>query len=112
MTSVNAMKLNHYYMFVSGVGGTGKSQVKEIEKEHVGDDTTCAVAAPTGLAACKVGGMTVHCLLIEHEGKTSGYWALSKVTLKFMCTNLCSLKLIIIDEVSMLSSLLLAYIHL
>ena len=88
---------------------------KEIWKEHVGDDTTCAVAAPTGLAAYNVGGMTVHRLFqlpIEHEGKTAGYWPLSKVTQKVMHTNLCSLKLIIIDEVSMLSSLNLAYIHL
>ena len=51
--------LKPLHMFVSGVGGTGKSilietirsQAKEIWKNHVGDDTTCAVAAPTGLAA-------------------------------------------------------------
>ena len=59
--------------------------------------------------------MTVHHLLqlpIEHEGKTAGYWPLSKVAQKVMHTNLRSLKLIIIDEVSMLSNLNLAYIHL
>ena len=52
-------------MFVSGVRGTGKSLlietirslVKEIWKDHVGDDTTCAVAAPTGLAAHNVGSL-------------------------------------------------------
>ena len=56
------------HMFVSGVGGTRKSfliesirsQVKEIWKDGVSDDTTCAVAAPTGLAAYNVGGVTVH----------------------------------------------------
>ena len=37
---------------------------------------------------------------------------LSKVAQKVMRTNLRSLKLIIIDEVSMLSNLNLAYIHL
>ena len=55
-------------MFVSGVGGTGKSflietirsLVKEMWKDDAGDDTTCAVAAPTGLAAYNVGGVTVH----------------------------------------------------
>ena len=75
----------------------------------------CAVAAPTGLAAYNVGGVTVHRLFqlpIEHEGKTAGYWSLSKVAQKVMRTNLRSLKLIIIDETSMLSSLNLAYIHL
>ena len=111
------------HMFVSGVGGTGKSflietlrsQVKEIWKHHVGNDTTCAVAAPTELAAYNVGGMTVYRLFqlpIEHEGKTAGYWPLSKVAQKVMRTNLRSLKLIITDEVSMLSNLNLAYIHL
>ena len=84
-------------------------------ENDAGDDTTCAVAAPTGLAAYNVGGVTVHRLFqlpIEHEGKTVGYWSLSKVVQKVMRTNLHSLKLIIIDEVSMLSNLNLAYIHL
>ena len=121
--SCKCHNLKPLHMFISGVGGTGKSflietirtQVKEIWKEDVGNDTTCAVAAPTGLAAYNVGGITVHRLFqlpIEHEGKTAGYWALSKVAQKVMRTNLRSLKLIIIDEVSMLSSLNLAYIHL
>ena len=115
--------LKPLHMFVSGVGGTGKtflietirSLVKEIWRDHASDDTTCAVAAPTGLAAYNVGGVTVHRLFqlpIEHEGKTAGYWPLSKVAQKVMPTNLCSLKLIIIDKVSMLSNLNLAYIHL
>ena len=119
----NCKALKPLHMFVSGVGGTGKSfliesirsQVKEIWKDGVGDDTTCAVAAPTGLAAYNVGGVTVHRLFqlpIEHEGKTAGYWPLSKVAQKVMRTTLRSLKLIIIDEVSMLSNLNLAYIHL
>ena len=109
-------------MFVSGVDGTGKSflietiksQEKEIWKDHVSDETTGAIAAPTRLAAYNVGGMTVHHLFqlpIEHEGKTAGYWPLSKLAQKVMRTNLCSLKLVIIDEVSMLSNLNLAYIH-
>ena len=116
-------ELKPLHMFVSGVGGTGKSfliesirsQVKEVWKDSVGDDTTCAVAAPTGLAAYNVGGVTVHRLFqlpIEHEGKTAGYWPLSKIAQKVMRTNLRSLKLIIIDEVSMLSNLNLVYIHL
>ena len=122
-TTCKCSALKPLHMFISGVGGTGKSflietirsQVKEIWKADVGNDTTCVVAAPTGLAAYNVGGVTVHRLFqlpIEHGGKTAGYWALSKVAQKVMRTNLRSLKLIIIDEVSMLSSLNLAYIHL
>ena len=64
--------LKPLHMFVSGVGGTGKSflietirsLVKEIWKDYASDDTTCAVAAPTGLAAYNVGGVTV--LVIGH----------------------------------------------
>ena len=115
--------LKPLHMFVSGVGGTGKSflietvrsLVKEIWKDDASNDTICAVAAPTGLAAYNVGGVTVHRLFqlpIEHKGKTAGYWSLSKVAQKVMRTNLRCLKLIIIDEVSMLSNLNLAYIHL
>ena len=62
-------------MFVSGVSRTGKSfltetinsQIKKGWKEHVSDDTTCAVATPTGLTAYNVGGMIVHCIY-------SSYW--------------------------------------
>jgi len=73
------------HMFASGVGGTGKSflietirsQVKNIWRDDLAKDTTtCVVAAPTGLAAYNVGGVTVHRLFqlpIEHEGKTAGY---------------------------------------
>ena len=40
------------------------------------------------------------------------YWQLPKVSLKVMRNTLCDVKLIVIDEVSMLSSLNLAYMHL
>ena len=42
----------------------------------------------------------------------AGYWSLPKVSQKVMKTKLCLAKLIIIDEISMVSSLNLAYIHL
>ena len=107
-------------MFVSGVGGTGKSFLIETVKALVhdlwpSDDLTCAVAAPTGLAAFNVGGITIHRLFqlpIEHEGKTAGYWALPPSSQKVMRTTLRSVKIIIVDEVSMVSSLNFAYMHL
>ena len=51
-------------------------------------------------------------LPIEHEGKTAGYWSLPKSSHKILRTNRRHLKLLIIDEVSMVLSLNLAYIHL
>ena len=62
-------------MFVSGVGGTGKSFLIEAIKALVIsvwplDDLVCAIAAPTGLAAFNVGGTTIHRLFqlpIEHS---------------------------------------------
>ena len=109
-------------MFISGVGGTGKSfliqtiqaKVAEIWKEQT-SGVTCVVAAPTGIAAFNIGGVTVHRLFqlpIEHEGKTAEYWSLPKGSQKMLRTTLRDLKLVIVDEVSMLSSLNLAYMHL
>lgn len=77
-------------------------------------DFTCAVVAPTGLAAFNVSGITIHRLFqlpIEHEGKTAEYWSLPKAALKVMKTTLRNVKMFIVDEVSMVSSLNLAYMH-
>ena len=106
-------------MFVSGVGGTGKSFLIEAIKALVIslwplDDLVCAIAAPTGLAAFNVGGTTIHRLFqlpIEHSAKAASYWCLPKSSQKVMKTTLCNVKLFIIDEISMVSSLNLAYIH-
>ena len=75
--------LQPLHMFVSGVGGTGKSflikTVWALVSKLWGDETRstlCAVTAPTGLAAFNVGGVTIHRLLqlpIEHEGRGAGW---------------------------------------
>ena len=67
-----------------------------------------------GLAAFNVGGVTIHRLFqlpIEHDSKTAGYRSLPKTSQKVK-TSLRNVKIIIIYEVSMVSSLNLAYIHL
>ena len=102
-------------MFISGVGGMGKSfLIKTIHAllSEIWHDKTvsllCAVTAPTGLAAFNVGGVTIHRLLqlpIKHEGRAAGYWRLGKDSLKVMRRSLSQLRLMIIDEVSMLSNL-------
>ena len=52
-------------MFISGVGGTGKSFLIETIRALVGsiwslDRLMCAIAAPTGLATFNIGGITIH----------------------------------------------------
>ena len=49
---------------------------------------------------------------VEHDSKTAQYWALPKDSLKFLRMQLNNVKVFIIDEVSMVSSLNLAYVHL
>ena len=75
--------LTPLHMFVSGVGGTGKSfLIKTIRAlvaslwDTVTGSTLCAVTAPTGLAAFNVGRVTIHRLLqlpIKHAGRSAGY---------------------------------------
>ena len=112
-----------FQLFMSGVGGTGKSflietirhKVASIWKDENSGDTNCVVCAPTGLAAHTVGGVTLHRLFqlpIEHQGKAAEWWPLSGPAKKAMRVTLHSVKLVIIDKVSMVSNLTLAYIHL
>ena len=92
-----------------------KEQVTAIWATNALDSLICAVAAPTGLAAFNVGGVTIHRLFqlpIEHEGQMAGYWSLPKTSQKIMRITFQHVKLFIINEVSMLSSLNLAYLHL
>ena len=71
-------------MFVSGVGGTGKSFLIEAVKAQVealcpSDDVTCAIVAPTGLAAFNIGSITMHRLFmlpVEHVSKSATFWPL------------------------------------
>ena len=105
-------------LIVSGQGGTGKSRVITIIEQLVSRHFKCnslsvVVAAPTGLAAFNIGGTTIHrllCLPVEH-GKPADYTRLSQDQLKIIRATLKDLHLLIIDEVSMVSSLTLLFIH-
>ena len=99
-------QLQPLHIFISGVGRTGKSFLIEAIRTQVAaiwkdkhDALLCAVAAPTGLAACNVSGVTVHRLFqlpIEHEGKEAGYWRLPRDSLKIMRTTLRDVKLLLL----------------
>ena len=84
-------------IFVSDVGGTGKSFLIHALKSLIHQiwplsDLWCAIVVPTGLEV--FGGMNIHRLFqlpIEHEGRQAGYWLLSKTSQKVIKSTLRSL---------------------
>ena len=112
------------YTFITGGAGTGKSllikaifnmAVKELEAE--GDspsDTTVLLLAPTGTAAFNIDGMTMHSALklpLKQHSKQGEYQPLSQEKLHDLRCKLANLTIIIIDEISMVSSQDLYNIH-
>jgi len=86
------------HLFVTGRAGTGKSTLLKALKDMVSDDL--AVLAPTGLAAVNVGGQTIHSffgfpprLVTDQDIRRSRNGRIMR-----------RLKLLIIDEVSMVRS--------
>ena len=110
-------------LFVSGIAGTGKSYlisalVRRIINDYDGGEQNRAkpsvlIAAPTGLAALNVGGLTLHSLLkieVEHN-ITSPYKPLRGALLSELSDFLKRCRLLIVDEISMVSNVLLTKIH-
>ncbi|PPQ88482.1 hypothetical protein CVT26_007776, partial [Gymnopilus dilepis] len=88
-------------MFVSGVGGTGKSHViKSIVKlfERINRRRSLLIGAPTGSAAILIGGSTLHSLILESPNADAKK-NVSKLTRIWK-----GVLYLIIDEVSMISA--------
>ena len=103
-------------LFVSGCGGTGKSFLIKTIRAWVQATTgkDVIVAAPTGIAARNVNGLTIHGILalpVEH-GSTPAYRPLSDDALKIVRDKLHNVVMFIFDEVSMISNITLLYMHL
>ena len=103
-------------LFVSGCGGTGKSflinTIRAWVQTATGKDV--AVAAPTGIASRNINGLTIHGILVlpvEH-GSTPPYKPMSDDALKIVREKLRNVTLLIVDEVSMVSNVMLLYMHL
>ena len=101
-------------LYVSGFGGTGKSYVLKAITSYIRlHNKDVLLAGPTGLAAKNISGMTLHSifnLLVEH-GCQPKYSALKKPVLDQMRAVFKDLQCIIIDEISMVSNVLLLYVH-
>jgi len=118
--NVTTAVYNHksIHLVVSGQGGTGKTRVIEIISRIISarlpETLPVVVAAPTGLAAYNVGGTTLHRMLslpVEH-GKPSDYRRLQVDELTTIRATLKGLRLLIVDEISMVSSITLLFVHL
>ena len=106
---------NALHIFVSGYGGTGKSFLIKGLTSYIQQvfNSPVALMAPTGIAASNINGMTVHRLLhlpVQH-GTVPPYAPLSDESLHQTYNLLKDVKLFILDEVSMVSNLMFAYIH-
>ena len=103
------------FMFISGLGGSGKSYVIRTLALYVRQifKLDVSLSAPTGVAASNINGMTVHRALqlpVQH-GSTPKYQSLSNENFHQSYAMLKNAGLFIIDEISMISNVMLTYIH-
>ena len=115
-------KVKPYRVFVSGPGGVGKSHIIRLIQSDTlkllklsgsfePDDVIVLLTAPTGVAAFNIGGMTLHSALLLGRNKFSEYQSLSHDRVNTLRLKLSKLKLLIIDEVSMVGCNMLLDIH-
>ncbi|KAK4044670.1 PIF1-like helicase-domain-containing protein [Parachaetomium inaequale] len=94
-------------VFFTGPAGTGKSVlmraiIQELKKKHARDPERVAVTASTGLAACNIGGMTLHSFSGIGLGKEDTNTLVKKIRRNPKAKNRwLKTKTLVIDEVSM-----------
>ena len=108
-------------LFISGGAGTGKShlisciyQMALRKFQTVGenpDDIHVLLAAPTGTAAHNISGVTLHSAFLLPLGQSKSYIKLSDDKRNALRSKASNLKLLIIDEISMVGSELLMQLH-
>jgi DNA replication protein DnaC len=110
-----------YHLYISGPGGVGKSHVisllRHITMKYLRhlpdvtpDDVLCLLCAPTGTAAFNIDGMTIHSAFFVPIAMKE-YRNLGAETLNTLRNRLLHLKVLIVDEISMVSATMLYYIH-
>ncbi|GBC38079.1 PIF1-like helicase domain-containing protein [Rhizophagus irregularis DAOM 181602=DAOM 197198] len=99
----------HPYFFLTGSAGTGKSFMIHLIKNFLADKKTeYLLMAPTGVAAQNVNGKTIHSALYIRNTQT--YFETLSHYNNQQFEKLSQIKAIIIEEVSMVSSILLSFI--
>ncbi|KAI6779024.1 ATP-dependent DNA helicase-like protein [Emericellopsis cladophorae] len=94
-------------VFFTGAAGTGKSVlmraiIEELKKKYAKDTERVAVTASTGLAACNIGGITLHSFSGIGLGKEEPTQLIKKIRRNPKAKNRwLKVKCLIIDEISM-----------
>lgn len=104
LTALNILKSGKN-VFITGSAGTGKTYLLNLYTQYLKERRVYpTIVAPTGIAASHLGGQTIHSFfsLGIRESIDEGYvdFLLDK---KYLKTRFSKLKLLIIDEVSMVS---------
>jgi ATP-dependent DNA helicase PIF1 len=96
---------NGYSVFITGKGGSGKSFfIRYIIEQLRAKDVCCFVAAPTGKAASNIGGSTVHYFAGVGTGSKGSHELISMILEdQEALERWKTCKVLVIDEVSMLS---------
>lgn len=106
-----------FYIYIEGSGGTGKShltraviyEARKILSRDNEDSETVGVTGPTGNAAFNISGSTIHQFL-HIRGTKLPPTDLSHSMINTVRSKLATLKILIIDEISMVSHNMLTYI--
>ena len=121
LDKVNGLNPEPFKIFLSGAAGVGKSllikcihyEATKILLQHQSNQNLQPVflTATTGLAAFNVDGFTIHSLLKIIKPRQGSYVPLSENVLNTMYTKLGEMKILVVDEVSMMGSQILEYVH-
>lgn len=107
-TALEIMKIGEN-IFLTGAPGAGKTYVLNQYLDYLKDHgIEAAITAPTGIAASHIGGMTLHSFFGIGIRDTLSQYDIENLTeKKYIWERMKNLKVLVIDEISMLSPNLL-----
>ena len=121
MNSLKPVEIEQIYLFLTGGGGAGKSHlvktiyhtaVKTFRHPPINPELpTVLLMAPTGVAAINIDGTTIDTALAIPKETGDNVPAMSDQKKTQLRLSLSDLKLIIIDEISMVGNTTLLHIH-
>ena len=101
-------------VLVTGAAGCGKSHLTKVFIEHIQTRTNKQIyfTATTGIAAYNIGGITINALLGIGTGKGHPDTLITRIKKqRSLVARICSMDILIIDEISMMSAELFEKIH-